>query len=114
MRHKNNASLDVDKNQIKKNQGQIDVLLENMSFPRSHFSGRDFSGYDQKKYRKQSLDQKVDEKNRGLICHDVLLSKKTKPDRDFLRKPRVGIKGHYRCRAQEDPITNQKQQGRFF
>ena len=106
MGHKNKTSLNVNENQIKKNQDQISILFKNSRLPRNYFSRRYFFGHNQKKYKKQSLRQKIDKKKRGFIRDDVLLSKKIKPERDFLRKTRVGIKGHNRCRTEENPIAD--------
>ena len=91
---KNKTSLNVNKNQIKKNQSQINILFQNMSLPRNHASGRYFPGHNQKKEEKKSLGQYIDKKKWRFLHQGWLLYKKIEPERYLLRKTRVGINGH--------------------
>lgn len=103
---KNKSSLDMNKNQIKKNQGQINILFQNMSLPRDLISGRYFPGHNQKKDKKKSLGQKIDKKKRRFLQQSGLLVKKIEPERHLLGKTRVGINGHDPGCAQENPIKD--------
>jgi hypothetical protein len=42
----------VNKNQVEKNKGQINILFKYPRLPGRHFSGRYFPGHDQKEYKK--------------------------------------------------------------
>jgi hypothetical protein len=104
----------MNKNQVKKNQGQERILLEYACLPGLLHPGSNPLCQKEKECKKKSLDENIKEKQGGFFYKNVLLAKKIEPDRYLLRKAGVGIKDHQPGNADEYAVEDNKNDSGSF
>ena len=107
-RQQDQTTLDVDKNQIKKNKIEQHLINEKLCLPGSFQSRSQNFRKPDKNDDKEGLDQRVDEKQQGFICHHRRLSIEIKPKRHLLGKTRIRVESQYPARSDKNTVENEE------